>query len=227
MSALNVGSRLADLSKKYTGFGSSTPSAINSQATRRSFLATSAIVLSGGMAGCTGDSSSSFSSQEVGGGRIPSDALEEYEYIHLRNSRAEPIITIDDTNRRSRLLLVNDNDLDRITIAEDLKGSGEAKELLETTDFTSESVILHQRTVEECYLLHLEYVVARPDQYRIQFCQVLRDVDVSCRANVSVMQATLIRIPIAYDERPSSSGSGRRSNCHDPPAELPAIGVIQ
>lgn len=227
MPSLRLGSRIADLSKKYTTRGSSPHSRESTHFSRRSFLATTGVFLSGVSAGCTGNSGSSFSSQEVGAGRIPSDALDEYEYIHLRNSRAEPIITIDDTNRRSRLLLFSESDLDRIEFTENLNGSAEAKELLESTDFTTESVILHQRTVEECYLLHVEYVVARPDQYRIQFCQVLQDVDVACRANVSVMQATLIRIPVAYDDRPSSSGSGRRSTCHDPPAELPEIGVIQ
>lgn len=222
-----MASRLADLSKKFTNRCSTAQSREYSHCSRRSFLATSGVILGGVTAGCIGNSGSSFSSQDVGAGRIPTDALDEYDYIHLRNSRAEPIITIDDTNRRSRLLLFTESDLDRIEFTENLQGSAEAMELLETTDFTSESVILHQRTVEECYLLHVEYVVARPDQYRIQFCQVLRDVDAACRANVSVMQATLFRIPVAYDDRPSSSGSGRRSTCHDPPAELPEIGVVQ
>lgn len=222
-----MSSRFAGLLENYISPYSSKPGDGASSVTRRSFLATSGVVIGGFTAGCTGNSGSSMSSQEIGAGRIPSDAVDEYEYIHLRNSRAEPIITVDETNRRSRLLLINESDLERIEFTEDVTGGASAKELLETTDFTTESVILHQRTVEECYLLHLQYVVARPDEYRIQFCQVLRDADVECRADVSVMQATLIRIPVAYDERPSSSGSGRRSTCFDPPEALPEIGVVQ
>lgn len=227
MSSGDKRSRFRGLLENYISPYSSKPDDGPSSVTRRSFLATSGVVIGGLTAGCTGNSSSSMSSQEIGPGRIPSDAVDEYDYIHLRHSRAEPIITVDETNRRSRLLLTDESDLERIEITEEVNGSTAAKELLETTDFTTDSVILHQRTIEECYLLHLQYVVARPDQYRIQFCQVLRDADVQCRANVSVMQATLIRIPVAYDERPSSSGSGRRSTCYDPPETLPEIGVVQ
>lgn len=224
-----VGSALSDLSTLYSNSDCrSRPGrqpVDSTGLTRRSFLASSGVALGGLTAGCTGETTvSSSNDEEIG--RVPSDAITDYDYIHLRNDQASPVITIDDTNRLSRWLIVSEDDLDRIEFTTATEGSSVAEQFLESTQFDEESVIVHQRTVEECYLLHLEYVVARPDRYRVQFCQLLRDADDACRANVEVMQATFIKIPVSYDDRPSSSGSGRRSTCHDPPDELPEIGVV-
>lgn len=81
------------------------------------------------------------------------------------------------------------------------------------TDFDTETVIVNHRGVEDCYRHVVEYIEPADGEFRVQYCRRLRDATVACEADRRVIEAIFLRVPHAYDERPSRLGSGSSSRC--------------
>lgn len=85
-----------------------------------------------------------------------------------------------------------------------------ARRLLDETSYDSESVVVYQTPVAECYRLKLNYVSRDSDgSPDLDFCQVIRDAHTACRRDARDYVAALVRLPWpgeAYDG--FSVGSG-------------------
>ena len=160
----------------------------------------------------------------------PEEATTDVEVRTLRVTGEEAVVSLgredDDSRGRGRNwhFVLDDEDAAslRIDVAdEDLADDGAAetdvdavRSFVEGTDFSEASVVVHERSIGDCYQRHVEYVVVEPDRYRVQFCRRLRDATTPCSADETVMEALFVRVPRAYDTPPSSRGSGDRSRCH-------------
>lgn len=202
--------------------------------TRRSLLSGIAVGMVGALAGCAGESSST-AEREVGGpyAGLPPDATREFEVRSLRAPISEPFVHVRDETPdqteatdqgdtkaprlRGRFLIHDAEQANALRFEVDHEDAQSVRSFVEATDFETASVVLYQRSIEECYERHVEYVTVEPDRYFVQFCRRLRDATTRCAADQTVMDAQLIRIPRAYDEPPTSHGSGERSGCHGRP----------
>ncbi len=187
---------------------------------RREFLALGGLSLSA-LAGCSGGAFERTEMQE--GEEIvdapmepPSEATTDYEIRSVRVPGEETAVSIGDGDRehsRGLDFVLDRSDVDTLQFDVEPDDSDPIRSFLETTDFDAESVVIHQRPIEECYERRIEYVIAEPDRYRVQFCRRLRDATVPCSAGVAEMEVVLIRVPHAYADRPSRTGRGQRSRC--------------
>ena len=170
----------------------------------------------------------------------PEEATTDVEVRTLRVTGEEAVVSLgredDDSRGRGRNwhFVLDDEDAAslRIDVAdEDLADDGATddgatddgaaetdvdavRSFVEGTDFAEASVVVHERSIGDCYKRHVEYVVVEPDRYRVQFCRRLREATTPCEADQTVMEALFVRVPRAYDTPPSSRGSGDRSRCH-------------
>lgn len=160
----------------------------------------------------------------------PEEATTDVEVRTLRVRGEEAVVSLgredDDSRGRGRNwhFVIDDEDAAslRIDVADDdLADDVDAetdvdavRSFVAATDFEEASVVVHERSIGDCYERHVEYVVVEPDRYRVQFCRRLRDATTHCSADQTVMDALFVRVPRAYDTPPSSRGSGDRSRCH-------------
>ncbi|MDQ2048896.1 hypothetical protein RBH26_00190 [Natronolimnohabitans sp. A-GB9] len=184
--------------------------------------------LSAVIAGCTGFSESESIEHNVteGGEPMPSD---EYESLTLRADGAEPFVYPDGEPpedgektgsrpyERSVEFVLSDDEASAIRIDADDEDVDDARTFLEATDFETESVVIDQREIEDCYRRHLLSVQANPDEFRTQFCQSLKAPTTPCEADVTVMEAVFVRVQRAYEAAPSSRASSESRSC--PPSE--------
>lgn len=95
-----------------------------------------------------------------------------------------------------------------IEFAEDATNVTAVRQLLEETAYASESVLLYQTHIGECYRLKLNYVT-RDDDPDVQFCRVVRDAEVDCERSARDHVAAFVRLPFPGDEYGGFSiGSG-------------------
>ncbi|WP_247002269.1 hypothetical protein [Halosolutus gelatinilyticus] len=104
-------------------------------------------------------------------------------------------------------------DVDALEYDRDRDGSDDVRELLAATAFEAESVLVYQARVSECYERRLEYVDAGTDRFGLQFCQVERDASVACEVDREQLQATFVRVPVAYEDTLSEWSVGDSSSC--------------
>ncbi|SDR42054.1 hypothetical protein [Natronobacterium texcoconense] len=185
------------------------------------------------LAGCVGESESRSNSASDYGtteGRRP-ESTHEYESLSVRADDADYFVyrsedeareakAEDDVRpsiyRRSRLFVLSEDDADTLWIDPGLgDDENEIRDFLGETDFETQSVVVHQRTIEDCYERRLLGVQADDDQFRASFCRPLKPPTEPCEADRDRMQATVIRVDRPYDDRPSSGGSSESAACPD------------
>ncbi|SFB99460.1 hypothetical protein SAMN05444422_103407 [Halobiforma haloterrestris] len=213
-------------------FGSTSPSQSPSRSrSRRRLLAAAGGCLATVFAGCAGDGSESTTESSASEGPPDGgfDSTHEYESLFVRADDPDPFVyrsedeaedaQDDETvaHRLSRLFVVDESAAADLWIEPGLadEDESEIRDFLEATDFESQSVVVHQRTIEDCYERRLLGIEARDDEYRARFCQTLKAPMTPCEADRELMEAILVRIDRSYAERPSTSGGSEHMSCPD------------
>jgi len=88
-----------------------------------------------------------------------------------------------------------------VAFAGDATNVAAVRRLISETAYASESVLLYQTRVRDCYTLQLNYV-ARDDDGSpdVQFCHVIRDAEVDCERDAWDHVAAAVRLPFPDDE---------------------------
>lgn len=186
--------------------------------TRRNALRVAGALLTGGVAGCIGAESGSHATGESSTGmrgRLPS-ASTPFESLSRRGPGSDMIVYTDPgtVDHHDTQFVLNEADAEALTV--DLANPTPVRAFLTETDFTSASVVIEQRTIEDCYERRLLAVDATEDRFRSWYCQQLRPPTARCAADTEVMVANIIRVQHVYEEPPSSRASSERRGC---PAE--------
>jgi len=172
------------------------------------------------IAGCSGSESGSVDNATEGGEPLPSD---EFDVVTLRSDDDERFVYPSDEppssddhvgpDNRSVEFVLSTQEASDLEI--DAPETEEARSFLDATDFDSESIIIEQRSIDDCYRRHLLSVQARSERIRTQYCRRLKPATAPCEADLTVMKAVFIRVQHAYDERPSRRSSGEHTSCPD------------
>lgn len=198
----------------------------STELSRRQLLAASGC-LSAAIAGCTGVGESETTNHTVteGGDPLPSD---EYESLTLRSDDEEFFVDTggdspEDDGRslpyeRSVEFVLTEDEAAELRI--DATDAADARTFLEETDFETESVVIEQRSIDDCYRRHVLSVQANPDEFRTQYCRSLKEPTTHCEADRTVVEAIFFRVDRAYDEAPSSRASSESASC---PGSGPAV----
>ncbi|WP_265111594.1 hypothetical protein [Halosolutus halophilus] len=191
---------------------------------RRRLLAASGC-LSAAFAGCAGVGESGTTTERTvseDGTPMPSD---EYDSLTLRSDDDDFFVTSADSpddqadpdrslsDERSVDFVLTEDEASNVRIDGD--DADAARSFLGATDFETESIVIEQRTIDDCYRRHLLSVQANPDEFRTQYCRRLKAPTTPCEADVTVMEATFVRVQRAYDDSPSSRGSSEGTSCPD------------
>ncbi|GAB3320962.1 hypothetical protein EI982_13770 [Haloplanus rallus] len=199
--------------------------------TRRRTLHGVATLLAGvGLAGCSGESSSTSTHPAEATGNVAFDP----ESYSLRNADLEPILwsgdrpttepgTDDDARIRhlaDHRFVADADDAAAVSIA-DVDGAAGAREFLDSTDYDAATVYVEQIGIRECFTQELCHVRWSETEVDTDYARHYRDADVACETDARDVLVTLIRIPEAFDpggvnSYGSSRGSGtcERSNEH-------------
>lgn len=178
------------------------------------------------LAGCAGETSRSR--------EVPSrgEPVADVEVTFARDVNGESIVAPDDepdtsteAGHRDREgnraidsveFLVDTTDRDELTFSESAAGE-ELRSFVDATDFSTESIYLLERSLEECYTLALVNVVREDDGgISADFCRELRPADIACAAGSLDTVGVAIRLPFA-DDQPSGLGTGMSSRCKPEP----------
>lgn len=184
------------------------------QWSRRHLLSVSAGALTVGLGGCA--TSEDESTETRRDPQSPPDgAITEINSVSVRRDDPEPFVFLDEeTDRENTLLvLVDSADVDSLVFEVEPPGTTALREFVGATDFTSETAAIYQSSIGECQRYRPDYVVPSEDDFDLDFCRVLRDADVECTEDERNMVAIAVRLPQAYDERPSSYNYGFGSTC--------------
>ena len=182
------------------------------------------------LAGCArpGSSEESIDNVSVSEEPMPTDA---FDVITLRSNDADQLVYAGDEqpsddgdgdgenqprqygHGRSAEFVLTTEDATALRI--DADETTAIRSFLDATEFDTESVVVEQRTIEDCQRRHLLSVRAEPDRFRTEYCRRLKPAMTPCTADRTVTKAVFIRIQRAYDDPPSSRSSGERTTCPD------------
>jgi hypothetical protein len=181
---------------------------------RRHLLSAGGAALCAGVAGCSDATQSRNPPRDASEGP-PADAVTDPETVSVRHDRAASFLELDrdDADFSGIIFLIDPADVDSLRFTTEPPGSDQLRRFTRRTDFESASVVVVQRRLGACYRRHTDYVIPREGSFDAEFCHVLRDADVRCEADDRQMVATAIRVPLAYDERPSRVSHGSGSHC--------------
>lgn len=88
-----------------------------------------------------------------------------------------------------------------LEFAADAANVAAVRRLVAETTYASESVLLYQTGIRECYGLRLNYVARDDDgSPNLQFCRVIRDAAVDCERDAREYVAAAVRLPFPADE---------------------------
>ena len=185
--------------------------------TRRRALS-GAVAMLAGVAGCSGESSSSSSYPPDATGNIELNP----ESYTLRNPERAPTVWTGErptpredeerVHRRHHLFVTNADEAAAVAVA-DVDGAADAREFLETTDYDAATVYVEQWTIGACFAPDLCSIQWSESDVQTNYSRRYRDADVRCEADDEDVLVTLIRIPEAFDPSDvngygSSHGSG-------------------
>lgn len=112
----------------------------------------------------------------------------------------------------SLYVVENERDAEELEFAEEATNVAAVRRLVAETTYASESVLLYQSRIGECYRLKLNYVTRDNDGGpSVEFCQVIRDAEIDCKRDVRDHVAAFVRLPFPADEYSgfsASSGGG-------------------
>lgn len=196
--------------------------------TRRGLLAVASGYLGAGLAGCfgtdIGGSSSSHRTRTDLGGNYSS--THEYEVRFARAESDDPFVFRDedaatefeanggDDPHHARLdatfFVLDDAAADDLRIE---TAADELRSFVTATDFDSESILIQQQPIGDCFYREVTGVEARDDDFHVHMCRWLKDPTAPCEADRDVMEAIVLRVARPYGERPSSRGSSESAVC--------------
>ncbi|ELZ13557.1 hypothetical protein C479_01891 [Halovivax asiaticus JCM 14624] len=199
--------------------------------TRRGVLATASACLGASLAGCYGteiqgspeaglDDSSSHSSSVDLSGKYSS--THEYEVRFARAETDDPFVFPDEAAvdayeddpdsawLNSTVFVLDDAAVDELRIETETDG---LRSFVAATDFASESIVIQQQSIGDCYYREVTGVEARDDSFRAHYCRWLKDPTTRCTADKDVMEAVAIRVARPYEDEPSSRGSSESAVC--------------
>lgn len=185
---------------------------------RRTLLAGVGATLATTLAGC---SSSETHQSSPGNGTL----VTNYMAAMTRSGSEQPPIvaprentggvgTADEASTTSEPLSLHvvqsESDAEALAFADGATNVAAVRRLVAETAYASESVLLYQTRINECYRLQLNYVTRDDDgSPNVQFCRVVRDAEVDCERNARNHVAAAVRLPTPGDEYGSFSvGSG-------------------
>lgn len=106
-------------------------------------------------------------------------------------------------------VIESEEDAATLEFAEDASDVSAVRRLVAETAYASESVLLYQAPINECYRLKLNYVTKDTDgQPSVEFCQVVRDATTECERDARDHVAAFVRLPFPADEYNGYSVSG-------------------
>jgi hypothetical protein len=106
----------------------------------------------------------------------------------------------------------SEGDAAEVEFAPDATNVAAVRQLVSETAYASESVLVYQTRIGECYRLTLNYVTRDADgDPDIDFCQVIRDAHTACERRAHDHVAAFVRLPFPGSEYGGLSvGSGGR-----------------
>lgn len=191
---------------------------------RRTVLTGMGASLAAALAGCSGAETHRSS---------PADGtlVTDYTAAITRSSGERPPIVAPRSNRGdgndatdsptpeplSSHVVGSQSEAEALEFAEDATNAAAVRRLVAETTYASESVLLYQTPIGECYRLKVNYVTRDDDgSPNVQFCRVIRDADVDCERNARDVVAAAVRLPIPRDEY-SSFAVGSGGSCDPVP----------
>lgn len=112
----------------------------------------------------------------------------------------------------SLYVIENEHDAEELEFAEEATDVAAVRQLVAETTYASESVLLYQSRIGECYGLKLNYVTRDNDgDPNVEFCLVIRDAEIDCKRDARNHVAVFVRLPFPADEYSgfsASSGGG-------------------
>ncbi|MFC3959872.1 hypothetical protein [Halovivax cerinus] len=195
--------------------------------TRRGVLAAGGACVAGALAGCSRtefrESSSHRSTVDLGGTDV---STHEYEVLFARAETDSQFVFPDEdaaekysanggadsayARLNSTFFVLDDAAADTLRIE---TAAADLRSFVAATDFESESIVVEQRSIGDCYYRELTGVEARDDDFRFHLCRWLKEPTTRCEADKRVMEAIVIRVARPYRDRPSSSGSSESMVC--------------
>jgi len=189
---------------------------------RRTLLAAGGTCLVA-VAGCTGtdDTTTEFETDE--GPADPSELGDDVDALIVRAADADPFVypdadaaADDDDDHfqlRSTFHVIDDGDADDLVLETTDEDERRIGTFLEETAFDTESIVVDQRTIEDCYERQFLGATASADSVRLEYCQTLKDPTTPCEADRKLMETVFVRLGRPYDEAPTSRGSSESMTC--------------
>jgi len=195
--------------------------------TRRRLLAAATVGVSGTLAGCTGDQRSADDQESANHHASestdrPAEPSDDHESITIRADDTTPFVyqnedrIPDDTDQawaRSTFHLVDEADADDLVLEVSDAETERVETFLEETDFEAESILVDQRTIDDCYDRFLLATDASADRTDLEYCRTLKPPEESCEPDYEVLEAIFVRLERPYDDAPSGRSSSESMTC--------------
>ncbi|EMA30918.1 hypothetical protein [Halobiforma nitratireducens] len=215
---------------------------------RRRVIATVGGGLAAALAGCSGepgerneserdDEATDRSESATDVPKSPSEFTTDHETLVVRSSDGERVVyrsteeaqevresDEDDPSHTlyepPALYVIDEDDAETLWIDPKLSDEDESdvRAFVADTDFETQSIVIYQSTIEDCYDRRLLGVETEEDRARGQFCRRLKPPTTPCEADVEVMDVTVVRLDRAYSERPLGGGYSESASC--PPSAV-------
>jgi hypothetical protein len=200
--------------------------------TRRRAIRGVAASLLGALAGCATDTSPDFDAP-TGPQNVETDPAHlmfrhptgerPVRVAESQETERRPGPTAEDRRQAARSGVVASPETAALLRFADVEGATAARQFVENTDFSAETLYVDHSPVAECYRLHLCAVAWAPGEIDVQYTRRYRDWDVACGVDSEDAVACLIRVPAVLDPgEVSQFGSGYRSGACPRARERPS-----
>lgn len=176
-----------------------------SATSRRSFLTGVSVGIATALAGCSGSETRDSHPGSDGGTPVT-----DYSTATTRSPGDRPPIVVpredagDETATAEPLythVVESEQDANALEFAEDATNVAAVRRLIAETAYESESVLLYQTRIGECYRREVNYVRRDADgDPDVDFCRVVRDADVDCDRRARDYFTNAVRLPFPGDE---------------------------
>ncbi|MBZ6496738.1 hypothetical protein [Natrinema longum] len=197
---------------------------------RRRVLAAGGSCLSAVVAGCSGSGGSTSDSETAHDTDRVSESTHEYDVLFVRSADGAPFVYPNEAAAQRQkdedrpplhtgsFFLIDDGDADalRIDLEENAEGTAEIREFVDDTDFETESIVVDQRPIGDCYHRHVRSVQATDGDFHRRYCRTLKDPKTPCEADTDVMEVVVFRIQRSYEDAPPSHSSSESASCRGP-----------
>lgn len=189
--------------------------------TRRQLLGANAGCLSVALAGCSDVDLLSESANDDNAFGV----THEYESLSVRAGDERPVAypdaeaaTDDDQqglDRYSGFYVIDPEEASALRLTVDGTDADDVREFLDATDFESESIVVNQRRIRDCYRRRILAVRADIDTVQTRYCSEQKAPATPCEAEKAVVEALFVRVHRSYNERPSSRMNSEEGSCPD------------